>query len=150
MIKLPLSAFENLALNEIKHIVDVMRDADVEESEDSNNNNNTIKRAPHSKSKKSKKKEQQAIYENDIDTNNNTLKRTNDYENILQVAEKIEEDNTLQSKQERSTASNGIPSVPRVHMGAGFMKIFNQCPLEIHSSYCWMNSETRGETMHSR
>ena len=34
MAKLPLSAFDDLALNEIKHIVDVMRDADVEENEE--------------------------------------------------------------------------------------------------------------------
>ena len=48
MSKLPLSAFENLALNEIQHIVDVMRDADVEENEDELNNDSTIKRTPKS------------------------------------------------------------------------------------------------------
>ncbi|CAF1037309.1 unnamed protein product [Rotaria sordida] len=139
MSKLPLSAFDDLALNEIKHIVDVMRDADVEENEDELNDNNTIKRSPlptslPTKSNKTKKKDQQMIYEN-IDTNNNTLKSKND-------------DNTLKSKQDKttmSTLSNGIPSVPRVHMGAGFMKIFNECPLEIHASYCWINNETRDQ-----
>ncbi|CAF1266067.1 unnamed protein product [Rotaria sordida] len=139
MSKLPLSAFDDLALNEIKHIVDVMRDADVEENEDELNDNNTIKRSPlpislPAKSNKTKKKDQQMIYEN-IDTNNNTLKSKND-------------DNTLKSKQDKttmSTLSNGIPSVPRVHMGAGFMKIFNECPLEIHASYCWINNETRDQ-----
>ncbi len=137
MSKLPLSAFDDLALNEIKHIVDVMRDADVEENEELNNDS-TIKRAPKSKSQKSKKKEQQqAVYENDIDTNNNTLKRANDYENLSQNSV---DNSTLSSKSDRS----GIPSVPRVHMGAGFMKIFNECPLEIHASYCWINNETRG------
>jgi hypothetical protein len=129
MSKLPLSAFDDLALNEIKHIVDVMRDADVEENEDENNDTNTIKRSPlPPKPTKSKKKEQN-IYEN-IDTNNNTLKSKTD-------------DHTLKSKQDK-TSSNGIPSLPRVHMGAGFMKIFNECPLEIHASYCWINNETRG------
>ncbi|CAF0922059.1 unnamed protein product [Adineta ricciae] len=145
MSKLPLSAFDDLALNEIKHIVDVMRDADVEENEveeeeGTADNTNTIKRSPFqitfpSKSSKTKKKEQQNAYEN-IDTNNNTLKLKSD-------------DGTLKSKQEKSTGSstlsNGIPSVPRVHMGAGFMKIFNECPLEIHASYCWINNETRDQ-----
>jgi len=133
MSKLPLSAFDDLALNEIKHIVDVMRDADVEENEDEIIDTNTIKRTPLpiKQSTKSKKKEQN-IYEN-IDTNNNTLKSKND-------------DGTLKSKQDKTTiSSNGIPSVPRVHMGAGFMKIFNECPLEIHASYCWINNETRDQ-----
>jgi len=118
MAKLPLEAFQDLAINEIRHIVDVMREADDEENEESS----TMKRAaPKSKSQKSKKKEQVVIDDNDIDTNNNTLKRTNE-----------------------NNESNGIPSVPRVHMGAGFMKIFNQCPLEIHASYCWVNNDTKG------
>jgi len=138
MVKLPLKAFQNLALNEIQHIVDVMREADLEENEELNNDS-TIKRAPKSKSQKSKKKEQQAVvYENDIDTNNNTLKRTTDYENPTQ--NNSDDNSTLQSNSDR----NGIPSVPRAHMGAGFMKIFNQCPLEIHASYCWVNNETKG------
>ncbi|CAM4784634.1 unnamed protein product [Rotaria magnacalcarata] len=139
MSKLPLSAFDDLALNEIKHIVDVMRDADVDENEDEVNDSNTIKRSPlpvpvPTKTSKTKKKDQQISYEN-TDTNNNTLKSKND-------------DNTLKSKQDKSTMStlsNGIPSVPRVHMGAGFMKIFNECPLEIHASYCWINNETRDQ-----
>lgn len=133
MTKLPLSAFDDLALNEIKHIVDVMRDADVDENEDEASDTGTIKRAPvPTKPAKAKKKEQN-IYEN-IDTNNNTLKSKND-------------DGTLKSKQEKSTSTNGIPSVPRVHMGAGFMKIFNECPLEIHASSCWINNETRDQVV---
>ena len=104
MAQLPLKAFQNLALNEIQHIVDVMREADVEENEEISTDS-TIKRAPKT---------------NNIDTNNN---------------------NTL--KYENTSSSNGIPSVPKVHMGAGFMKIFNQCPLDIHSSYCWINNETK-------
>ncbi|CAF3333201.1 unnamed protein product [Rotaria socialis] len=139
MSKLPLSAFDDLALNEIKHIVDVMRDADVDENEDEVNDSNTIKRSPlpvpvPTKTSKIKKKDQQITYEN-TDTNNNTLKSKND-------------DNTLKSKPDKSTMStlsNGIPSVPRVHMGAGFMKIFNECPLEIHASCCWINNETRDQ-----
>jgi hypothetical protein len=141
MGKLPLKAFQDLALNEIQHIVDVMREADVEENEELNNDS-TIKRAPISTSQKSTKKEsqqqqQQIVDENDIDKNNNTLKRTNEYENMTQNSD---ENNINQLKSDRI----GIPSVPRVHMGAGFMKIFNQCPLEIHASYCWMNNETKG------
>jgi predicted nucleic acid-binding Zn-ribbon protein len=133
MSKLPLSAFDDLALNEIKHIVDVMRDADVDENEDEINDTNTIKRSPlPTKPTKNKKKEPN-VSEN-IDTNNNTLKSKID-------------DGTLKSKQNKSTLSNGIPSVPRVHMGAGFMKIFNECPLEIHASSCWINNETRDQVV---
>ena len=103
------------------------------------NNNNRILRP---RKEIDYKKEQQNIYEN-IETNNNTLKRNNTKENSSK-----NDDNTLKTKQDRttmSTLSNGIPSVPRVHMGAGFMKIFNECPLEIHASYCWINNETRGK-----
>ena len=131
MSKLPLSAFDDLALNEIKHIVDVMRNADVDENEDEANDTNTIKRSPlPTKPVKNKKKESNGSEH--IDTNNNTLKSKSD-------------DGTLKSKQDKSTLSNGIPSVPRVHMGAGFMKIFNECPLEIHASSCWINNETRDQ-----
>ncbi|CAF1062813.1 unnamed protein product [Rotaria sordida] len=137
MKKLPLSAFEKLALNEIRHIVDVMREADVEDNEDSTTIN-TIKRKPNIKLNKNEPLE--TIYENDIDTNNNTLKQNNDYETISQIS-----NHTFQIKQDHSIISNGIPSVPGVHMGAGFMKIFNQCPLEIHASYCWTHSETKDQ-----
>ncbi|CAF3683642.1 unnamed protein product [Rotaria sordida] len=137
MKKLPLSAFEKLALNEIQHIVDVMREADVEDNEDSTTIN-TIKRKPNIKLNKNEPLE--TIYENDIDTNNNTLKQNNDYETISQIS-----NHTFQIKQDHSIISNGIPSVPGVHMGAGFMKIFNQCPLEIHASYCWTHSETKDQ-----
>ena len=100
-----------------------MRDADDDENEESTN---TIKRAPVQT--KSKKKSTE-----NLDTNNNTLKYKTD-------------DGTLKSKTEKNpNLSNGIPSVPKVHMGAGFMKIFNQCPLEIHASYCWINNETRDQ-----
>ena len=123
MTKLPLSAFADLTRIEIQHIVDVMRDADLAEDEDLDGGQ-TIKRKPTKK----EDLDEEPIYENNLDTNNNdTLKRN-------EIAE-------------RSPSSNGIPSVPRVHMGAGFMKIFNQCPLKIHSSYCWVNSETRGENL---
>lgn len=108
-----MSAFADLALNEIEHIVHVMRDADIDENEE-NPGQQTIKRQPDTES----------IYENTRDTNNN---------------------NTLQHSTSTTDEPKGIPSVPRVHMGAGFMKIFNQCPLEIHCSYCWMDAETRGQ-----
>jgi hypothetical protein len=133
MSKLPLSAFDDLALNEIKHIVAVMRDADVDENEDEINDTNTIKRSPLPTKPSKNKKKEQSICEH-IDTNNNTLKSKTD-------------DGTLKSKQDKSTLSNGIPSVPRVHMGAGFMKIFNECPLEIHASSCWINNETRDQVV---
>lgn len=123
-----------------------MREAENEEKEEISNNS-TIKRAPKFKFPKSKKKEQQqqsspttTTHDNDTDPNNNTLKRNTDFDNLSQSS-----DNSSSTLKKSSTmSSNGIPSVPRVHMGAGFMKIFNQCPLEIHASYCWTNSETKG------
>lgn len=105
MAQSPLKAYQNLALNEIQHIIDVMREAEV----DDNDEPTTIKRAPTTSSSTSTL----------LDTNNN---------------------NTLRRM---SSQSNSIPSVPKVHMGAGFMKIFNQCPLEIHSSTCWINHGTK-------
>ena len=143
MTKLPLNALANLALNEIQHIVEVMREADVEDNEEFASGN-TIKREPVSTKKVNEQEE--STYENPIDTNNNTLKRNNVDENSLPTSN--DNNNTLLIKQDRSvslTSSSGIPSVPRVHMGAGFMKIFNQCPLEIHASYCWTNNETKGK-----
>ena len=57
---------------------------------------------------------------NYLDTNNNsTLKRS-------------------------SSQSNTLPSVPKVHMGAGFMKIFNECPLKVHSSCLWIKTKPDG------
>lgn len=140
MAQYPLHAFEGLNIEEIRHIVDVMRSADLEENEDHANDSSTIKRGPKLKFRKSKKKEQQTTHDGDIDTNNNnTLKRNDNPEHIYN-------NDTLQLKQEISSSATGIPSVPRVHMGAGFMKIFNQCPLDIHSSYCWTNNDTKGES----
>ncbi|CAF4404204.1 unnamed protein product [Rotaria magnacalcarata] len=118
-----------------------MREADIEENDESPNNG-TIKRAPESKSNDN---EQQEIpFDSSIDTNNNTLERNHLYESIPENPN--DNYSTLKIKQDRSISPcHGIPSVPRVHMGAGFMKIFNQCPLEIYASYCWVNSETKDE-----
>lgn len=109
MVQSPLKAFKNLSLNEILHIIDVMREAEVADDDDDNDEStmSTIKRAPTSNS-------------NYFDTNNNnTLKRS-------------------------SSQSNTLPSVPKVHMGAGFMKIFNECPLKIHSSSFWIRAKSDG------
>jgi len=122
--KLPLNAFDELTLNEIRHIIDVMRDADVEENED---NCQTIKRSPLESTSTKKT----------IDTNNNTLKRNGTTDTLK----------TKVQEKKIQNSTNGIPSVPRVHMGAGFMKIFNQCPLEIHASSCWINNETRDQVV---
>ncbi|XP_070780178.1 mitogen-activated protein kinase kinase kinase kinase 3-like [Enoplosus armatus] len=41
--------------------------------------------------------------------------------------------------------SNGLPPTPRVHMGACFSKVFNCCPLKIHSAASWINPDTRDQ-----
>lgn len=97
-------------------MLDVMRGADDEDDDDDDESSSvsTIKRAPN---------QSQVVYENLLDTNNNTLTRTKE----LDFSQSI-----------------GIPNVPRVPMGAGFTKIFNQCPLEIHASTSWINHDSKG------
>ncbi|XP_040891533.1 mitogen-activated protein kinase kinase kinase kinase 3-like [Toxotes jaculatrix] len=52
------------------------------------------------------------------------------------------------SEEQRDAAklvSNGLPPTPKVLMGACFSKIFNGCPLKIHSAASWINPNTRDQ-----
>ena len=40
---------------------------------------------------------------------------------------------------------NGLPPTPKVKMGAGLVKIFDQCPLVIHCACSWINPETKDQ-----
>jgi hypothetical protein len=40
---------------------------------------------------------------------------------------------------------NGLPLIPKVKMGAGLVKIFDQCPLIIHCACTWMHPDTKDQ-----
>lgn len=40
---------------------------------------------------------------------------------------------------------NGLPPIPKVKMGAGLIKIFDQCPLVIHCASTWIHPDTKDQ-----
>lgn len=42
-------------------------------------------------------------------------------------------------------SANGLPPTPKVLMGACFSKVFNECPLTILCSACWVHPETHDQ-----
>ncbi|CAF0899465.1 unnamed protein product [Brachionus calyciflorus] len=44
-----------------------------------------------------------------------------------------------------SNQFNGLPQVPKVKMGAGLVKIFDQCPLVIHCASTWIHPDTKDQ-----
>nr|XP_042901373.1 mitogen-activated protein kinase kinase kinase kinase 5 isoform X3 [Parasteatoda tepidariorum] len=80
--------------------------------------------------------------------NNNTLSEDDDKENSQK--EKLPPQAPPRRRNKKKTVSpkpvsNGLPPTPKVHMGACFSKVFNECPLRIHCTATWIHPETRDQ-----
>nr|XP_061816020.1 mitogen-activated protein kinase kinase kinase kinase 2-like isoform X1 [Nerophis lumbriciformis] len=52
---------------------------------------------------------------------------------------------TLRKTEDSRADFHGLPPTPQVHMGACFSKVFNGCPLKIHSAVTWIFPKTRDQ-----
>ncbi|XP_020823824.1 mitogen-activated protein kinase kinase kinase kinase 2 isoform X1 [Phascolarctos cinereus] len=53
---------------------------------------------------------------------------------------------TMKQKEDTErSCCHGLPPTPKVHMGACFSKVFNGCPLQIHTAVTWIHPVTRDQ-----